>query len=133
MSAEFVNLHTHSYYSILEAPFPPNQILQRAKELGHKKVALTDKGHGYGLLEFYMAAGKEEGIEPILGCEIAVGKDSRFEKRAGIDGKEGTIVLLAKNYKGYQNLLKILSIGSLEGFYYQPRVDFEILKEYSSV
>ena len=132
MSLDFVNLHTHSYYTILEAPFPPKQILERALEMGHSKVALTDKGCGYGLIEFYMAAGKLDGIEPILGVEIAVSMATRFEKRPGIDGNEGTVVLLAKDMDGYKNLLKIISIASLEGFYHQPRIDIEILEKHSA-
>lgn len=131
MSKDFVNLHTHSHYTILEAPFSPQKILEKAQVLEHKKVALTDRGNGHGLVEFVMAAEKTEGVEPILGCEIAVSLDGRFEKRPGIDGREGYVVLLAQNQTGYRNLLKIISVGNLEGFYYQPRVDLETLEKHS--
>ena len=125
----FVNLHTHSYYSILSASQSPEKICEKAKKLNCPAVALTDTANGHGMIEFYEIAKKEK-IKPILGAEIFFSKDSRFEKRVGIDGKEGYLVLLAKNETGYQNLLKILSIGSLEGFYYKPRIDLEILEKY---
>ncbi len=131
MTAAFVNLHTHSHYSILEAPFAPKAILEKAKEMGHGKVAITDRGNGHGLVEIVMQAKKVGDIEPILGVELAVSLDGRFEKRAGMDGKEGYIVLLAQNQKGYENLLALISKAHLEGFYYQPRVDLELLREHS--
>lgn len=131
MSKSFVNLHTHSYYSILSALSSPKAILEKAKSLGYPAVALTDTGVGYGLVDFYEQAQKIEGIKPILGAEVFVAQDSRFEQRAGMDGKEGHIVLLIKNNKGYQNLLKIISKAHLEGFYYKPRADWELLEEYS--
>ncbi len=130
MTKSFVNLHNHSFYSILEAVDSPSLICDKAKELELPAVALTDSGVGYGLFEFYQSA-KKKGIKPILGAEIFVAKDSRFERRAGIDGREGSIVLLAKNLAGYKNLLKILSHAHLDGFYYKPRADFEILSKYS--
>ncbi len=130
MSKPFVNLHTHSFYSILEASSRPKAILEKAESLGHPAVALTDTGVGYGLIDFYENAEKQPNVEPLLGAEIFVAKDSRFERRSGIDGKEGSLVLLAQNETGYTNLLKILSKASLEGFYYKPRVDWDILKEY---
>ncbi len=130
MARPFVNLHTHSFYSLLQAPPSPRTILKKAKSLGCPAVALTDSGAGYGLINFYEQAEKEKDIKPILGAEIFVSSDSRFERRAGIDGREGHIVLLAKNNTGYRNLLQILSFAHLEGFYYKPRVDFELLKKY---
>lgn len=108
----------------------PKTILSRAKELGCPAVALTDTHAGYGLLEFYMEGGKMDNLQPILGAEIAISLDSRFEKRAGIDGKEGSIVLLVQNYIGYKNLVKILSESHLQGFFMQPRADFELLAEH---
>ncbi len=131
MGKPFVNLHTHSFYSILGASAAPRSILEKAKELEYPAVALTDTGAGYGLVEFFEAAGKIGDIKPILGAEIFVAKDSRFERRAGIDGREGYIVLLAKNQTGCENLLKILSLSHLEGFYYKPRADWELLEAYS--
>ena len=130
VSKPFVNLHTHSFYSILESSMSPQALIDKAKSLGHSTVALTDTGVGYGLIEFYKNAEKSD-INPILGVEMSVSLDSRFEKRVGIDGKEGSLVLLAKNMKGYENLLKIISYAALEGFYYKPRADFELLEKYS--
>jgi len=130
MTKPFVNLHSHSFYSILEAVASPVAICNKAKELELSAVALTDAGVGYGLFEFYQAA-KRKGLKPILGAEVFVAKDSRFERRAGIDGREGSIVLLAKNIAGYKNLLKIISHAHLDGFYYKPRADFEILTKHS--
>lgn len=130
MSKAFVNLHTHSFYSLLEATSSPRDILEKAKEYQCPAVALTDTGAGYGLVEFYEQAEKVGDVKPILGAEVFVSTDSRFEHRAGIDGKEGHVVLLAKNEEGYQNLLKIISTGYLEGFYYKPRVDWETLESH---
>ncbi len=131
MSKKFVNLHTHSYYSILESVMSPQAILEKAEKLGCSKVALTDTGSGYGLVEFFEKAEKFKNLNPILGAEIFIAKDSRFEKRPGIDGREKSIVLLAKNQKGYKNLLKIISYAHLEGTFQEiPRADFELLEMY---
>ena len=108
----------------------PAQILQGAKALACPAVALTDTGSGHGLIDFVQQSKKIEGIKPLLGAEVFVAKDSRFEKRTGLDGHEGYLVLIAKSLVGYQNLLKILSIGHLQGHYQQPRVDWEILERY---
>lgn len=132
MTKKYVNLHTHSYYSILESVLSPQEILNKAEKLGHPKVALTDTGNGYGLVEFYEKSQKTSNVKPILGVEIYLTKDSRFEKRIGIDGQEKSIVLLAKNQKGYENLLKIISAGNLDGLFQEKaRIDYEILKQYS--
>jgi DNA polymerase III subunit alpha len=130
MAKPFVNLHTHSFYSLLEGSASPKHVLEKAKKFGCPAVALTDSGSGYGLIDFYEQAEKVEEIKPILGVEIFVATDSRFEKRPGIDGHEGHVVVLAKNETGYQNLLKLISHAHLEGFYYKPRVDFELLEKY---
>ncbi len=127
---KFVNLHTHSWYSILEATMSPKQLLSQAKELGCPAVALTDSGAGYGLVEMFQSA-KGTGVKPLLGVELAVAADSRFEKRSGIDGREGHLVLLAKNKQGWKNLLFLISQAALEGMYYKPRVDWELLEKYS--
>ena len=132
MPKQFVNLHTHSFYSILQSTMSPQVILEKAKSLSCESVALTDSGVGYGLIDFYKKAEKVGDIKPILGVEIAISKDSRFEKRTGIDGKEGYVVLLAQSKKGYENLLKLISIAHLEGFFEQPRIDWEILENYSN-
>ncbi len=132
MPKKFVNLHTHSFYSILESSMSPKDILEKAKSLKYEAVALTDSGVGYGLIDFYKKAKNIGEIKPILGVELAISKDSRFEKRTGIDGKEGYIVLLAQSKKGYENLLKLITIANLEGFFEQPRIDWEILKKYNN-
>ncbi len=130
MAKPFVNLHTHSFYSILQGSASPRDILEKAKSFGCPAVALTDSGAGYGLIDFYEQAESVKDIRPILGAEIFVASDSRFENRAGIDGREGSLVLLAQTKTGYQNLLKLISHAHLEGFYYKPRVDFELLEKY---
>ncbi|MDH3324610.1 MAG: DNA polymerase III subunit alpha, partial [Candidatus Peregrinibacteria bacterium] len=127
----FVNLHSHSCYSILEATAKPKEIAEKAKELGCPAVALTDSGAGYGLIEFYEQSQKVGDIKPIMGVEVSVAKDSRFEHRAGIDGREGHLVLLVKNDKGWENLLQIISKSYLDGFYYKARADWEILEAHS--
>lgn len=132
MIQKYVNLHTHSYYSILESVLSPQDILDKAEKLGHPKVALTDKGNGYGLVEFYEKSKKAGTVKPILGVEIFLTKDSRFEKRIGIDGREKYLVLLAKNQKGYENLLKIISAGNLEGLFQEKaRIDYETLEQHA--
>jgi DNA polymerase-3 subunit alpha len=130
MSKAFVNLHTHSFYSLLEATSSPYDIVKKAKECQCPAVGLTDTGAGYGLVEFYEQAHTIRDVKPILGAEIFISSDSRFERRAGIDGKEGYVVLLARNEEGYQNLLTIISTGYLEGFYRKPRIDWETLQNY---
>jgi DNA polymerase III subunit alpha len=127
---KFVNLHTHSWYSILEAAMSPQQLLESAEKLGCPAVALTDVSAGYGLVEFFQKA-KGGTVKSILGVEMAIATDSRFEKRAGIDGREGHLVLLAKNLVGWKNLLFLISQASLEGMYYKPRVDWELLQSRS--
>ena len=130
MSKSFVNLHTHSFYSLLQAIPSPQAIVAHAKKLNCPAVALTDVGVGYGLVDFYQQALKSD-IKPILGAEVFVAADSRFERRSGIDGKEGTVVLLAQNMTGYRNLLTILSHAALEGMYYRPRADWELLSQHN--
>ncbi len=123
----FVHLHNHSEYSLLDGLPRVPELVARAKELGMPAVALTDHGNMYGAIEFYKTALKE-GIKPIIGVEIYLVPDSRFKK---VKGKNYHLTLLAENYQGYKNLMKIVSIGYLEGFYYKPRVDFEVLKKYN--
>lgn len=125
----FVNLHSHSHYSLLDGFGSPADIVLRAKELGYPAAALTDHGVTYGLIEFYKAA-KKEGINPILGCEVYIARRTRFDKEAKIDIKPYHMTLLAKNNEGYKNLLKLVTKAHLEGFYYKPRVDYGLLKTY---
>ncbi len=124
----FVNLHAHSYYSILESSNAPKDLLNAAKEMGAIATAITDTGVGHGFVDFVESANKVGDIKPILGAEIFVSKDSRFEKRQGLDGNEGYIVLLAQTKVGYENLLKLISLAHLQGYFYKPRVDWELLE-----
>ncbi len=128
MPKTFVNLHSHSFYSILTSSMSPQVLLEKAKSSNCPAVALTDSGVGYGLIDFYKKAEKIKDIKPILGVEIAIANSSRFEKRIGIDGKEGYVVLLAQSLKGYESLLKIISTAQLEGLFEQPRIDWEFLE-----
>ncbi|MDD3861527.1 MAG: DNA polymerase III subunit alpha [Candidatus Gracilibacteria bacterium] len=123
----FVNLHTHSHYSLLDGFGSPKDIVLRAKELGYPAIALTDHGVVHGLIEFHHAA-KENNIKPILGCELYMAPRTRFDKEAQVDNKPYHMTTLAKNNKGYQNLLTLVTKGNLEGFYYKPRIDKGLLK-----
>jgi DNA polymerase III subunit alpha len=125
----FVNLHSHSHYSLLDGFGSPEAIILRTKELGYPAAALTDHGVTYGLVEFYKAA-KKEGIKPILGCEMYIAPRTRFDKEPKIDVKPYHLTLLAKNNEGYKNLLQLVTKANLEGFYYKPRVDYGLLKTY---
>ena len=126
----YVNLHSHSHYSLLDGFGSPKAIVQRAKELGYPAASLTDHGVTYGLVEFYQAA-KASGIKPLLGCELYVARRTRFDKEAKIDVKPYHLTILAKNNVGYRNLLSLVSKAQLEGFYYKPRVDYGLLKSHS--
>lgn len=125
----FVNLHGHSHFSLLDGFGSPRDIVLRAKELNYPAVALTDHGVTYGLIELYKE-GKSEGVKPILGCEMYIARRSRFDKEAKVDNKPYHLTVLAKNYVGYQNILKLTSKAHLEGFYYKPRVDYDLLREH---
>jgi len=127
--ADFVHLHNHSEYSLLDGLSKIKQIPQRAKELGQKAVAITDHGNLFGAIKFYSAC-KAIGIKPIIGCEIYVAKRSMHDKEAGVDKDYNHLVLLAENNTGYRNLMKIVSASNLEGYYYKPRTDLELLKKY---
>lgn len=130
MSAErFVHLHCHSTFSLLEGLPSPEEIVDRAKELGHTAVGMADKGYTYGLIEFYKAA-KDAGIKPILGLETYVAARTRHDKESSSDTRRYPLVLLAENEEGYQNLLALATKAAMEGMYYKPRVDAELLKQY---
>lgn len=126
---DFVHLHTHSEYSLLDGACKIDKLISRAKELGMKAIALTDHGNMYGVINFYKEA-KKQGIKPIIGCEVYVAPRSRFDMEGRSDKDPAHLVLLAENFKGWQNLVKIVSAGFTEGFYYKPRVDAELLKKY---
>ncbi len=126
----FTHLHVHTEYSLLDGSCKIKEIVARAKELGMDSLAITDHGVMYGVIDFYKAA-KEVGIKPIIGCEVYVAPGSRFNKEAGqSEDKYHHLVLLAENNKGYANLMKIVSKGFIDGFYYKPRVDYEVLEQY---
>lgn len=130
ISMNFTHLHVHTEYSLLDGSSKIGEITKRAKELGMDSLAITDHGVMYGVIDFYKAA-KKAGIKPILGCEVYVAPGSRFEKTPGeSEDRYYHLVLLAENNTGYQNLMKIVSRGFTEGFYYKPRVDYEVLTEY---
>ena len=128
--ADFVHLHVHTEYSLLDGANRIRDLLKWAAGLGMKSIAITDHGVMYGVVDFYKEAVKN-GIKPILGCEVYMAKRSRFDRQSGIDSDQGHLVLLASNMQGYRNLMKIVSAGFTEGFYYKPRVDYELLEAYS--
>ena len=126
----FTHLHVHTEYSLLDASSKIKELTARAKELGMDSLAITDHGVMYGVIDFYRAA-RENGIKPIIGCEIYVAPGSRFDREAGSgEDRYYHMILLAENNTGYQNLMKIVSKGFVEGFYYKPRVDDEVLRTY---
>ncbi len=126
----FVHLHVHSHYSLLDGLAKIDDLLDRAKELGMDALALTDHGVLYGAIEFYQKA-KDRGLKPIIGCEMYMAPNGRKNKRPKIDDARNHLILLAKNEKGYKNLMKLVTIAHLEGFYYKPRIDKEILRQHS--
>ena len=127
---QFTHLHVHTEYSLLDGSNKIKEYVARVKELGMDSAAITDHGVMYGVIDFYRAA-KEAGINPILGCEVYVAPGSRFDREAGSgDDRYYHLVLLAENDLGYHNLMKIVSKGFVEGFYYKPRVDLEVLCRY---
>lgn len=127
--AEFVHLHNHSEFSLLDGLSKYKDMIARVKELNMKAIALTDHGNMYGMISFYKTC-IAEGIKPIIGAEIYVSKRSRHDKEAGVDSDSNHLILLAKNFQGYKNLMKIISIAGLEGYYYKPRTDLELLEQY---
>jgi len=129
-NSKFVHLHLHTEYSLLDGACRIKDIPKKIKALGQDTVAITDHGVMYGVVDLYKAC-KKEGIKPIIGCEVYVAPRSRFDKVHKIDSSPYHLVLLCKNEVGYQNLIKLVSIGSVEGFYSKPRVDIEVLKKHS--
>jgi DNA polymerase-3 subunit alpha len=127
---QFTHLHVHTEYSLLDGSNKIKEYVARVKELGMDSAAITDHGVMFGIIDFYREA-KAAGIKPILGCEVYVAPNSRFDKEiSGGEDRYYHLILLAENQTGYQNLMKIVSSGFIEGFYYKPRVDAEILEKY---
>ena len=125
MDASFIHLHCHTEFSLLEGAIKIKDLLHKVKTENMGRVAITDNGCMYGAIDFYVRM-KEEGLNPIMGAELYV-VENRFEK----DRDFTRLILLAKSQKGYRNLIKLVSIGHLEGFYYRPRIDFECLEKYA--
>lgn len=129
MTPKFTHLHVHSHYSLLDGLAQIDPLLDKVKSMGMDACAITDHGNMYGAVEFYKKA-KARGIKPLIGCEVYVAYENREQKRPGIDDVRYHLVLLAKDAQGYQNLVKLVSKAHLEGFYYKPRVDEELLAKY---
>lgn len=129
MSKEFVHLHAHTEYSLLDGVAKIPAYISKVKELGMNAAAITDHGVMYGSFEFWQEC-RNQGIKPIIGCEVYVAKRSRFDKTPGIDDKRYHLTLLAKNKEGYHNLTKMVSLAFTEGFYYKPRIDKELIEKY---
>jgi DNA polymerase-3 subunit alpha len=127
---KFVHLHLHTEYSLLDGAVRIKDLMDKAAQFRMPAVAMTDHGVMYGAVDFYKEA-LEKGVKPIMGCEIYMAKRSRFDKEHVYDTEPSHLVLLAKDNIGYRNLMKIVSRAHLEGFYYKPRADYELLTEYS--
>ena len=130
MSPKFTHLHVHSHYSLLDGLPKIDQLLDCAKKLGMDSIALTDHGVMYGAVEFYKKS-KSRGIKPIIGAEMYLAHESMDQKRPNIDDVRYHFILLAKNDKGYRNLVKLVTEAHLRGFYYKPRVDKELLAKHA--
>ncbi len=126
----FVHLHTHTAYSLLDGEGTIPKLIERAKELGQTAMAITDHGNMYGVIDFYECA-KQNGIKPIIGCEVYVAARTRFDKVHELDAQSCHLILLAENNTGYYNLMKLVSAGFIDGFYYRPRIDMELLRRHS--
>lgn len=128
-SSHFAHLHVHTEYSLLDGSCKIQELVSYAKKLGMKSLAITDHGVMFGVIDFYKAC-KAEGIHPVIGCEVYVAKKSRFAKEGREDAQYYHLVLLAETQQGYQNLMKLVSQGFTEGYYYKPRIDLELLEQY---
>src|SRR5213594_2051307 len=126
--ADFVHLHLHTEYSLLDGACRLDRLMDKAHELKFSSLAITDHGVLYGAVDFYQAA-QEKGVRPIIGCEVYVAPGSRFEKKTSSGGRDvyHHLVLLAKDEVGYKNLIKLATAAHLEGYYYKPRIDKELL------
>ena len=128
-AGNFVHLHLHTEYSLLDGAIRLRDLPDRLKELGMQACAITDHGALYGAIDFYNAM-IAAGLKPIIGCEVYLAPRSHLDKEAGIDKEPAHLVLLAENQAGYQNLMRLVSLGFTEGFYYRPRIDHELLRQY---
>lgn len=128
--SEFAHLHLHTQYSLLDGSGKIPEMMSQCKKLGMDSIAITDHGVMYGVVDFYEEAIKQ-GIKPIIGCEVYVANRSRFDKETGIDNKYYHLILLAENQIGYNNLMRMVSDGFIDGFYYKPRIDLDLLREHS--
>ena len=126
----FTHLHTHTEYSLLDGAAGIKKLIKRIKELGMTSCAITDHGVMYGVVDFYREA-LSQGIKPIIGCEVYMSPRSRFDKVHEYDSKYSHLILLCENQTGYKNLSYIVSKGFTEGYYYKPRIDFDLLAEHS--
>lgn len=129
MTSRFTHLHVHSHYSLLSALPTTKELVNRAKELGMDALALTDAGNLYGAVDFYQTA-KKAGIKPIIGLDAFLAPRTRFDTEAGIDKPRARLVLLAKTTQGYKNLIKLVTISNIEGFYYKPRLDHKLIEQH---
>ena len=127
---QFCHLHTHTEYSLLDGAAAIPKLIARVKELGMISCAITDHGSMYGVADFDMEA-RKNGIHPVIGCEVYMAPRTRFDKVHGVDNKTSHLILLAENQTGYKNLIKLVSAGYVDGFYYKPRIDMDILREHS--
>ncbi|MDU7905381.1 MAG: PHP domain-containing protein, partial [Peptostreptococcaceae bacterium] len=130
MSKDFVHLHVHTEYSLLDGFSRVKNLVARAKELNMSAVAITDHGCMFGAIDFFKVA-KAEGIKPIIGCEVYTAPRSMRDKDPNYDKSQGHLILLAKDMQGYQNLIKLVSEAYVQGFYYKPRVDIDEISKYS--
>ena len=126
----FCHLHTHTEYSLLDGEAGIKKLVARVKELGMQSCAITDHGTMYGVVDFYREC-KANGIKPVIGCEVYVAPNSRFDKVHGVDNRYSHLILLAENDTGYKNLIYLISMGCIEGYYYKPRIDKELLRQHS--
>ena len=128
----FTHLHLHTEYSLLDGAARIDGVVKRAKELGMDSLAITDHGNMFGVIDFYKEC-KKQGVKPLIGCEIYVAVRSMKDKDPDLDRYQNHLVLIAENNDGYRNLIKIVSEGYINGYYYKPRVDKDVLRKYSGM